>query len=361
MGYKGRFGMRKIININDKRWDEYIEQSPYKDIYFNQNYLKIFETILDAKCNMFISGEEENHFLLPFFKRKIDVTLTGFNGGIDKEKFYDIISPWYYGGPLIYGDLSENQIGEALEEFYNFCKVENFVSGFFYFNPYLQNHKILNKFVEPENAGEVVFVSLKRDISDIFENSFSSSCRRAIKRGEKLGIKINLNNDDKYLKSFHEIYITSMDIKKAREFFKFSFDFFTELRDNFHDNFILITTEYKNRIVGGDIFLYMFGKMYYYLGAWDYNYPEVSASNRIFYEAIKFGKEKGLRILDLGGGHESLLRFKKSFSNTTKKKYVLKQIFNENIYNKLCREIGINEQNIMGIKSEFFPEYRKEV
>jgi len=235
------------------------------------------------------------------------------------------------------------------------------VSGFFYFNPYLQNHKILNKFIEPENAGEVVFINLKRDISEIFENSFSSSCRRAIRKGEKLGIKVHFNNDNIFLKSFHDIYVNSMERKNARDFFKFPFKFLSDLRDNFYDNFILISVEYKNSIVGGDIFLYKYGRMYYYLGARNPQYPEVNASNRIFYEAIKYGKKLGLHTLDLGGGHESLLRFKKSFSNTTKTKYVLKQIFFENIYNKLCREIGINEENLMGIRSEFFPEYRKEV
>jgi predicted N-acyltransferase len=356
--------MSEIISVNDSNWDKYIEKTGQKDIHFSQDYLKIYEEHLNAKCQMFIYKDGEEYLLYPFFKRTIS----------DKGDLYDVISPWYYGGPLISNGFNLSKVKDFLREFEKYCRENKIVSEFTIFHPYLENHKVLSKYVKIDQAGEVVYVDLTKDLDSILM-SFSSSCRRNIRKNLKNDeIKIIIGSKDKqhlkkilkiisisdtHLKKYLGIYNSSMKEKKARDFVCFSYDFFKQLRDKLKDKFTLIYLEYKKKVVASWIFLHKYDIMYYYLGSRDSNLDTVKSANRILYEGINYGIQLGLKTMDLGGGNESLMEYKKSFSPLTKPKYVFKHIYDMDLYKKLCLEKGMKGNDIKGVKADFFPEYRE--
>ena len=77
------------------------------------------------------------------------------------------------------------------------------------------------------------------------------------------------------------------------------------------------------------------------------------------YAITLWGKENGYNVIHNGGGRtnseeDSLYKFKKQFAQNTKFDfYIGKNIWNQDIYKKLCdyKKVDINE--------EFFPAYRK--
>ena len=56
-------------------------------------------------------------------------------------------------------------------------------------------------------------------VPSIFNSSFDKRCRTAVRKSEKEGVVVELNDDDEHLKAFHILYTDSMDAKEAREFY----------------------------------------------------------------------------------------------------------------------------------------------
>ena len=73
-----------------------------------------------------------------------------------------------------------------------------------------------------------------------------------------------------------------------------------------------------------------------------------------------WGKENRYELIHHGGGRsnsadDSLYKFKKQFGkNTDFRFHIGKKIWNNDIYNKLCKLKNINEDD------DYFPLYRKE-
>lgn len=86
-------------------------------------------------------------------------------------------------------------------------------------------------------------------------------------------------------------------------------------------------------------------------------YLYLSPAYILRYAITNWGKENNYKLIHHGGGRsdsseDGLYQFKKRFSkNTEFEFYVGKKIWNEEIYNELCKKSG-NE-------IEFFPGYRK--
>ena len=72
-----------------------------------------------------------------------------------------------------------------------------------------------------------------------------------------------------------------------------------------------------------------------------------------------WGKENGYELIHHGGGRSSseednLYMFKKQFAKNTKFDFYLgKKIWNQDIYNELCKVANVSKDE------EYFPAYRK--
>lgn len=64
------------------------------DIYFDENYGKLYEEKENGKAEVYIFKTKEGRIVNQFIKREIPITISG-------EKYYDIITPYGYGGPII--------------------------------------------------------------------------------------------------------------------------------------------------------------------------------------------------------------------------------------------------------------------
>ena len=72
-------------------------------------------------------------------------------------------------------------------------------------------------------------------------------------------------------------------------------------------------------------------------------YLSLRPNNLLWDEIIKYGIEKGYYHIHVGGGNtelenDSLLRFKRNFSKTTRDFYIGKKTHNEKVYNEVIRQ-----------------------
>ncbi|MGL5098617.1 MAG: lipid II:glycine glycyltransferase FemX [Fusobacteriaceae bacterium] len=323
------------------------------DIYFKEEYGKIYELNGDGKLETFKIDGENGSVIYNFLKREIPIKL-------EENSYYDIITPYGYGGPL-FSDYSDEKALEKLKnqfgmEFSQYCSDENIVSEFVRFHPIIKNHEFLKKHMEIIYNRDVVVEIFSAEEEKILE-SFSNSCRHATKKAKKNGIRVEITDD---IDKFHELYIKTMERNNALDYYKFSKEFFRNTMKLLGDGAKIFSAYYGNKIISSSITIHFGEYMHAHFGGTDPEYRDLDSNNLIDFEVIKWGAKNGKKYYNLGGGYsdgeDSLYRYKKGF---TKKEsyqfYTGKKIYNNEIYTRLVqereKEKDINDR-------DFFPLYR---
>ena len=99
-------------------------QNCKKDVFSNPDYLDLFSEFENNEIIYFFYGEEKNYILLPFFKRPIKTVILED----EKNNYFDLVSPWYYGGPI--HNIEDRKLlnflfQELMEEIDKYCKSKN--------------------------------------------------------------------------------------------------------------------------------------------------------------------------------------------------------------------------------------------
>jgi hypothetical protein len=109
----------------------------------------------------------------------------------------------------------------------------------------------------------------------------------------------------------------------------------------------------------GMILWYVQGDVgYYHLGAYSDAGYDVHASFALFWSALEYFADKGLRWINLGAGAgvtgnggDGLSSFKRGWSTGTRSSYFCGRIFNKEIYTEIVKVTGTSATN-------YFPAYR---
>lgn len=352
-------GDLEILTLeNKKKWHDLVKSSYYFDLHFLPEYLEPFEDHLNAKALLARYADKDGEVLFPFFKRRLCTN----NDSPDLDPYYDVISPWYYGGPIFIGNRDEDRCHRFSRSFKEYCVERNIVSLFSRFHPYLGNNQNISKKNVIDQIGVVMWIDLTMSKDRIWKKSFSGECRKEIRRinTNKFDIQISRNRND--LKKFHQLYVRAMQEKETENFYMFDLNFLEKIYDNLKDNFIMIFQDIADETVAASIKLFNNDIMYGFLGARNSDFPLFNNYHLIIFESILYGKEKGIKIFDLGGGKEgsSLLHFKKKFSRNKLPLFGQKEIFNIDLYKKICESAGCSSDKLKYESASFFPEYRIE-
>lgn len=147
-------------------------------------------------------------------------------------------------------------------------------------------------------------IDLTKNLDTIWQK-FHTNARRGIKRAERDGVKIRINYG--YDQFFH-IYKNFLEKKGLKSFFEI-FGVGTIPLDVMKKNGTIFVADYNGEILGGIIFLHDISYIEGWVGATkrlESNKKEtnelIGCANRlIFWEAIKYGNEKGMKEFDFGG------------------------------------------------------------
>ncbi|MDK6864083.1 GNAT family N-acetyltransferase [Nosocomiicoccus ampullae] len=323
-----------------------------KDIYFERYYCKVNEYIEEGKSEFLEYTSAAGKITYNFIKRIIPQDF-------DKDNdYYDIISPYGYGGPIINSCTNyELLIDEFAEYLSNYCAKNNIISEFVRFHPILENNKDFDKIYYLEYSRNTVGTNLK-DYTDPFQEEFSKSTRKQIRKALKNGITYEILDSSDSLSKFLEIYYATMNHRDSKEFYYFSEQYFINLISKFKKNIVLVEVKYEGKIISMGFYFKYNNYLHAHLSGTLPEYLSLSPAYIIKYAITEWGKAHGYDLIHHGGGlsnnkDDNLYKFKKRFGqNTEFKFYVGKRIWNREIYNKLC------EINNVDVNSEFFPAYR---
>ena len=211
-------------------------------------------------------------------------------------------------------------------------------------------HECFKDVVFPHKSHFVVDLSYPLD--DFVSNHHRRNVRKAMKE-----LKVEIcNPPSAFLEDWAALYanlIERHNITGIPAFSKQSFAKQLEVPE-----MVAFRAIYKDETVGM-LLWYVQGEVgYYHLGAFDAQGYMKRASFALFWMAIEYFRELGLRWLNLGAGagidtdsNDGLTRFKKGWSTGTRTAYFCGRIFDRKKYDQI-----VNDKNIP--ETEYFPAYR---
>lgn len=165
------------------------------------------------------------------------------------------------------------------------------------------------------------WIDLKKSEEDLLK-SFASKTRYNIRLAERKGVKVKEDNSEKAFKRYLEL---TRETTRRQAFFAHTEKYHTLMWKFLHESLIinhkspiahLFTATYKGKIITTWILFEWKNFLYYPYGASTDEHKEVMGSNLMMWEAIKFGRKKGLTTFDLWGREEGkgFTKFKEGYN-----------------------------------------------
>ena len=350
----------KIVTERNE-WNQVLQQFPnINDVYFNYDYFNIYKCHFNAEPEAIVW---ENKYISIFWSHL--VREVPHKAGSNRN-FFDLITPYGYGGPLIsYKDSDKAKIRESLDQFMKeyieFARKKNYICEFIRFHPILNNWEPFlegfQKTITLEHINDTVQIDLTKNLDQIWQE-LRKGHKYNIKKTERENCEVKLfeNPSDADIDAFISLYHETMKNNCAsnKYFFTPSFikDHFTRLST------ILIRVDYCGQLIGASMFIAGNTFVHYHLSGSNKDYKGVYPSELIIWAAIKWAKEREFRIFHLGGGlrkNDPLFNFKKGFSQITAPFFTGKIIFNSEHYEQFT-----NFNKPLKTHYDFFPAYRSE-
>lgn len=265
-----------------------------------------FYIVADALRNpelspvFFIHRENEKIFYHAFHQGKVRGTA-----------FFDIQSPYAYGGPLFSSRDALFQT-RAWKSYLDWCREQNILAEFTRFHPLLQNWSSYPG--ESCSLRETVWIDLQAE--DAF-SSYSSRVRNGIRKALKNGLRVEWIKNSASLQTFAGLYSRAMERLQADRFYFFPREYFEKL---------LVWPESRlafcfkgKEVLAAALFMGQAHIMEYHLAAGTSEGNKWNAGSLILHQAAGLARKLGCRFLHLGGGTDnrpdnSLFFFKAGFS-----------------------------------------------
>jgi FemAB-related protein (PEP-CTERM system-associated) len=156
-------------------------------------------------------------------------------------------------------------------------------------------------------------MNLNRSINDIWMG-FEKRVRNAIRRSEKNGIKVVIDNSEDSLKDLYRIHVDNMKTLGTPPHSK---NFFKALWKELYHNglFMNFFAEYEGRRIAAIIIFPYKNSVRWGAGISLTKYKRLNPISTLLWEAIKWAKENGYKNFDLGGSrlNSGNFFFKKGF------------------------------------------------
>lgn len=347
--------MIETINLIDgDRWDKIVRSFKNYDVYYLSGYVKAFWLNGDGEPMLLYFEGSGTRAVNVVMKRDIG-KCEQLSQSVEENTYFDLITPYGYGGFLIEG-ISSKQLEK---EYVDYCRNNNIVSEFVRFHPILKNHEMVNNIYDEVYLGKTIAVDTESP-EQIWKN-FTSKNRNMVRKAKKAELEVFWARDENIIEEFMKIYNATMDKDVAEDYYYFKKEFYESILNDLKYNAMWFYAKKDKKIAAISIFLFENGNMHYHLSASRREYQHMAPTNLLLYEAALWASYNGYRVLHLGGGvgakEDSLYSFKKAFNRQSDCHfYIGKKIFCEEVYDKLVNyrrgKEGFEE------KSSFFPLYR---
>lgn len=255
----------------------------------------------------------------------------------------DIVTPYGFGGFISRG----NHI-DFHRNWHAFIASTEYICGYIALHPFFCNLSHF-QYAEMNATTKIYSLNLQQSSETLF-NQLAKIHRYELKQWKNSNVKIIL--DPTRLKIIlPDLYKQTLLRANASTVYHFS----TETLFNIVDNdAVMIGAEINGEIEAISIFLYTPHIADYFLNASTINGRYHTRG--LLWSAIAILKELNIPILNLGGGikpNDGLDDFKRRFGGKLSDYNVLKEVYNDSAFKKLCQQAGVNQL----ANYPYFPPY----
>lgn len=340
-------------------WHARYERIPTKGAYHEPTYIKRIAAYYSGRAELFWCETKNAVFYHPYIRRDLKGKASSLRTKSGKP-YSDIISSWYYGGPLACPledakTVSKEDVKQFLSAFDAYCLDDSIVSEFLRFDPNLENYSLYEGTVPLIANRKTVAIDLKQSEEKIWAG-LASRNRNRCRNAEKMGFEVEFSRAPEAIEAFHSIYKEEMERKEADTFHRFPLSFFLDLFENCPESFYLILAKHKNTYAGGIICAQGGAVVHDFLRASRQKYWSKNINNWMILQSILFAKNtRKASCYDLQGGRDGVFHFKSGFSKLRKEFKTYAKVHNREIYDTLTELVA---NNVEGCDQGFFPAYR---
>ncbi|MCF7885654.1 MAG: GNAT family N-acetyltransferase [Candidatus Marinimicrobia bacterium] len=351
----------EILTTDDaERWWHYFEKLPetHQHIHFTPDYHRVLESNGDGKARLFVHCQGANLFFYPFMLRKIDRI------GEQKvdQNYHDVSSVFGYTGPLIFSDSKGflNLAQEGLGEIYSEQKV---ISEIIRYNPILENDDYTADGIQNVPVKEYVYIDFPDKPAEL-SAIYSSRLKTYLNKAQRKDFDVNITSSKKEIYDFFELYYQHMQEMDVDNYYLFSDKYFKRLYQLIQQYGYLVYSRKEGKLAAGLIFLEYKNTAYYHHGARNIDVNNSGLVNKyLFHRAFLKQMKDGLSNCLLGGGvtrdkDDSLLQFKKFFTNKSYDFVIGKRIVDQKIYNRVVEIWKSEYPSLAGKYRGYVDKYR---
>lgn len=339
-----------------EEWLEYYRQVGEPGPYHHPEYLDLLTGHFEydsERAELFVFENGVGTVYYPYIRREIDTVPFADSLEDDLRGYDDIVSSWYYGGPVASDGADETTIEGFSQEFSEYCVGRDIVAEFVRFDPNIKNHEDFAT-LDPEHNRQTVPVDLTGTKEDIWAR-YEGRNRRAIRQAQESDIEVDRGYTADDVNAFHDIYSNAMEARDAAEHYRFSLEFFERILNS--PLFDMVIARCDSTVIGGFVIAHDEHLSYHYLSASNPDYWDDRVNNLMYHEVIMYMYDTGRELFDFQGGRPGVFKFKKGFSPDRGDFYIGKQIHMEEVYDDL---VTAAESAGVDIDSGYFPAYRRE-
>ncbi|MDQ3019866.1 MAG: hypothetical protein M3R36_04745 [Bacteroidota bacterium] len=260
--------------------------------------------------------------------------------------YKDIVTPFGFSGFIGNKDFSE------FKNYWNeFVQRKNYICGYISLNPAFQNESYFDK-KESFQSTSIYFIDLKLSLTELFEN-LDVNRKRQVKNYKKA--EASFIYDRKILTDFfvnnYYNFLKRINASDANYFTLETLEFICSL-----ENVFMVGAGKLDNIEA--VYIFSFTD---YEGGCMFNVATEEGrrhSPSLLWCGLKFFRSKKIPLMNLGGGiieGDNVAMSKQRFGAYKLPFINLKQVYDVNVYNKLCAEKNIDANDLNG----YFPAYRK--
>ncbi|MDD3138964.1 MAG: GNAT family N-acetyltransferase [Lachnospiraceae bacterium] len=345
--------IKEITSEKNEEWNSIVRSFSDYDVFYLNEYVCAFmqEDEKNGEPILLYYENGNDRAINVVFKRDVSKD-EKFSGKITDNTYFDLVSPYGYGGFL--GEVEDY---ELLNSAYNdFCHSQHYICEFVRFE--LFGEYYANYDGEVETRTHNVVRNLELSVDELWMD-FKQKVRKNVKKANSYNLEIVIENTDEHLDDFLKIYYSTMDRSSAENEYYFSKDFFSTI-NSMKDNIMYFHVIHEDKVISTELVIYGAENCYSYLGGTDREYFDLRPNDFLKYEIIKWAKEKGLKNFVLGGGYgadDGIFQYKTCLApHGIVDFYIGRKVFDLNNYNMLV-ELR-SKENPSCIETKYFPKYR---
>lgn len=343
-----------FIGPDDPRWRSILTRTAH-DFYHLPAYVALAGKQDGYQPLAFYAEDAQGACLIPLLRRRLPARLEV------SDSWCDLVSPYGYPTPIFTEPNDIERSETFMAAFLQTADALGTCSVFIRLHPVL-SHDIpqAGRLSTCVTHGETAAVDLTRPAEEIWRETRSSH-QYDIRRLERLKFTVVMDDWARF-DQFVEMYRETMLRIGAGRNYWFDTPYFHELKAALGEGLHLCcVVSPEGKLAASGLFTGVGDIVQYHLSGSSSDFQKMAPTKLMLQYMRLWAKERGYRILHLGGGlgagRDALFQFKAGFANKTETFRTLRIITNEQRYGILALRAGLNLNPVEDLSAEYFPPY----